>query len=120
MIDLSARPSWTKDGALRLEGQAFVPPGAAWCGRTDPGGWLLPSGSRMWTVLRTLLRLGTLVLLLAAAYLVVFHPSATVAGVDLGSPTSVSAKCSSLFDQWDHHARPAELEVDGNPTVPLT
>jgi hypothetical protein len=74
----------------------------------------------MWTVLRTLLRLGTLVLLLAAAYLVVFHPSATVAGVDLGSPTSVSVKCSSLFDQWDHHARPAELEVDGNPTVPLT
>jgi hypothetical protein len=55
------------------------------------------------------------VLLAVTAFLVAFRPSATVAGVDLVTKVNLTVQCSSLWEQWTHHARPAALNLNGKP-----
>jgi len=66
-----------------------------------------------------LLRMIAVLLLAGAVYLVILRPTETVAGVNLVTKVNLSVQCSSLWDQWNHHARPASLDVNGSPLVPL-
>ncbi len=67
----------------------------------------------MLSSLRVVLRLLAVVLVGGAVYLVVLQPKANVASLDLGKTVTVSVQCSSVMDQWRHHAQPAALELDG-------
>jgi hypothetical protein len=67
--------------------------------------------------LRVLLRLAAVLLIAGAAYLVVWRPTETVASAALGSKLTLSVQCSSVMDQWRHHAEPAVLKLN---SVPLT
>jgi hypothetical protein len=69
--------------------------------------------------LRVMLRIVGVVALAAAVYLIVLQPKATVAGAQLVKSVNVSVQCSSLWDQWTHHAKPASLNLDGQPLLPL-
>ncbi len=67
--------------------------------------------------LKVLLRLLAVVLVAGAVYLVVMRPKANVLSADLGSKVTLSVQCSSVLDQWRHHAQPAVLELN---SVPVT
>jgi hypothetical protein len=67
----------------------------------------------MLSSLRVLLRLLAVILVAGAVYLVVLQPKANVASLDLGKSLTVSVQCSSVMDQWRHHAQPAALELNG-------
>jgi hypothetical protein len=70
-------------------------------------------------LIRILLRIVAVAALAVAAYLVVWQPKATVASVSLGTPINVSVQCSSLYNQWTHHAQPASLNLNSTRLVPL-
>ncbi|HVA08626.1 MAG TPA: hypothetical protein VNG12_17975, partial [Acidimicrobiales bacterium] len=70
-------------------------------------------------LIRILLRITTIVMVAVAAYLVVWQPKATVASVNLTTPINVSVQCSSLWNQWTHHAQPASLNLNNTRLVPL-
>src|SRR5580698_1354055 len=67
----------------------------------------------MLSSLRVVLRLLAVVLVAGAAYLIVLQPKANVASLDLGKSLTISVQCSSVMDQWRHHAQPAALELNG-------
>jgi hypothetical protein len=66
-----------------------------------------------------LLRMIAVLALAGGIFLVLYRPSENVAGVNLLTKANLSVQCSSLWDQWNHHARPASLDVNGSPLVPL-
>jgi hypothetical protein len=70
-------------------------------------------------MLRFLLRIAAVLLVAGAAYLVVWQPNANVAGADLLTKVSITVQCSSLWDQWTHHAHPAALDLNGKAVVNL-
>ena len=67
--------------------------------------------------IRVLLRLVAVLFVAGAVYLVVMRPKANVLSADLGSKVTLSVQCSSVMDQWRHHAQPAVLELN---SVPVT
>ncbi|HWE67349.1 MAG TPA: hypothetical protein VG298_11970 [Acidimicrobiales bacterium] len=73
----------------------------------------------MWRLLRVLLRFAAVVLLAVAVYLIVWAPKANVASADLVTKVSVTVQCSSVWDQWTHHAQPAALQVNGTSVTNL-
>ncbi|HEY1828544.1 MAG TPA: hypothetical protein VGF87_11010 [Acidimicrobiales bacterium] len=69
--------------------------------------------------LRILLRLGAIVLLAGAVYLVLLAPKATVASDNLAVNLNVAVQCSSELSQWTHGAKPASLEVNNQAVANL-
>lgn len=62
--------------------------------------------------LRVLLRLGAVVLLAGAVYLVTLAPKATVASDNLATQLNIAVQCTSDLSQWMHGSKPAALEVN--------
>jgi hypothetical protein len=69
----------------------------------------------VWAWLRVLLRVVAVIALAVAAYLVVMQPSASVVNEALLSKVDVGVRCSSVWSQWTHHAKPAALILNGQP-----
>jgi hypothetical protein len=67
--------------------------------------------------LRVLLRLAAVLLIAGAVYLVVMKPKANVLSAALGPKVTLSVQCSSVMDQWRHHAQPAVLELNSVPVA---
>jgi hypothetical protein len=67
----------------------------------------------MWVWLRILFRVLAAVLLAGAIYLVVMKPTATVASESLLTKLDVQVQCASVWSQWTHNAKPAQLALNG-------
>jgi hypothetical protein len=68
-------------------------------------------------MIRFTLRALAAVLLIGAVYLVVMQPKATVAQENLVTKVGLQVECSSVWSQWTHHAKPADLLLNGHPLL---
>jgi hypothetical protein len=68
---------------------------------------------------RVLLRLIAAVALAGAIYLTIYQPKATVVGANLITKVNVGVQCSSVWDQWTNHAKPATLALNGTAITQL-
>jgi hypothetical protein len=68
-------------------------------------------------MIRFTLRALAVVLLIGAVYLVVMQPKATVAQENLVTKVGLQVECSSVWSQWTHHAKPADLLLNGHPLL---
>ena len=67
----------------------------------------------MRSLIRTLLRLGAVILLAGSVYLVVMKPRATAVSDNLVTKVDIAVQCSSVWSQWTDHAKPAALLLNG-------
>jgi non-ribosomal peptide synthetase component E (peptide arylation enzyme) len=67
--------------------------------------------------LRVLLRLAAVLLIAGVVYLVIMKPKANVLSAALGTKVTLSVQCSSVVDQWRHHAQPAVLDLNSVPVA---